>query len=924
MTEETAEKSLVQPYYLDTREAPWQVSLNGEWRLAESPDVTEEPQKLCYDASVTVPSSIYWQLYECGRLPHPYMGQNSKQYHFVDERVWYLRRSFAAPRIPEGGKAFLAFDGAAYYTRFWLNGTLLGTHEGMFGGPQTDVTGLLRAEGENEIIAEILPFNRGKKEEYDAFNGKGENRAIVPWHIARDNRTGNGDMLVSGLWRGVRLLLLPAWHLGRPHLETLSLGDDRATLRLETEIVYPQLEELHPFWGMGGEGARFQYVYNEGLREEYLPEKGRLTLVLKEHGSGKTAFETAWDVDLLDADRSIRAKGMPESQYFEREFTFPSPRLWWPHDMGEPFLYDAELIFTVSGQEDRVAFSFGVRTIELVRTAGPRVRLRWEDFQFIVNGKRIFVKGVNMMPQDILYREDPAEMNWTLDLARGAGIHLLRMWSGGGVPESDDFYRLCDEKGLMVWQDWFIANTGSTVSWPQEVLEAQMAMNLFRIRNHPSLAVHCGGNEFYPYMRGNAANMFVMSRTLKALDPGRHLFNTTPEGGSAHIYTDMEPVWYRRLFRHLPFVAESGIHSLPSMKGMRTYLSEKECGQTVPEMTGEDFRKQFPELLNHFVEYVPSRVPRMLSRASQIGPLSGVSLSELVEDTQIAACEFYEIMVQSLREQQPVTAGVIPWVFRRSWMTVGIQLVDGHGEPLAPFYYLKHAYRNLEAHVALDEISVAPGEEIRLPLRVMNEYAADTDGITGRLTVYDPALRKAEEKVWKISDMDGKCESFRVPEEWSEHFFFVTLTLEKDQRVIDRQVWWPKCLSRLADEKARAEFRQSPKENFRFESGPWLRNQIRAAGGAKLEAKVEKAEFEGRRARVLLRLKNTGEAPAFPVTLGFASPAIRDLPQDNYFLLEPGEERLISAEGDCPAGIGPGEKYVVSSWNGGETEITVG
>ena len=127
-----------------------------------------------------------------------------------------------------------------------------------------------------------------------------------------------------------------------------------------------------------------------------------------------------------------------------------------------------------------------------------------------------------------------------------------------------------------------IANTVSTQGWPQEILESQEAMNIYRIRNHPSLAIHCGGNEFNPYSYGNAASMFIIDRTIRTLDPARPFHYTTSDKGSAHVYHDMEPSWYRHLYKQLPFLAESGIHCFPNFKSLKQLISEDECQNILP------------------------------------------------------------------------------------------------------------------------------------------------------------------------------------------------------------------------------------------------------------------------------------------------------------------------------------------------------
>lgn len=908
---------LHQPHYVEAREGRAHLNLGGTWQYTFADSQVQQPGGLTYGKNAQIPNSLFWNLYESGTLPYPYQGLNSKQYHWVDEKVWYYRRSFGVEAALRGTTAILCFDGAAYYSRIWLNGELLGEHEGMFGGPYVNVSDRLHYGGENELIVEIRACNWGKKDTYDGRNLHGDNREIVPWNIARDDHTSNGDWIIMGLWRAVRLEFLAPTHLARPYLVTKQLEEGSALLRLEVEVVGPDQDELHPAYGTWDEEPDYTFAYAQGLTEKTRPGHAVLTVRMTEKSTGACALERSFEFDLLDANGSLRANAFPESQFIEREFRLDHPHLWWPHDMGEPFLYETELILTVDGTLcDRLSFNYGVRTVQAVRTQGPRARERWDPFQFVINGRKIFLKGVNWMPQDALYREDREEYEWSLHLVRSAGIQLVRVWSGGGTPESDAFYDLCDTYGILVWQDHFIANTSHTEGWPQDVLEAQESVNLYRIRCHPSLAVHCGGNEFNAYSAGNAASMFVIDRTIRTLDPDKIWYYTTPDRGSAHIYRDMEPIWYRHLYKDLPFVAETGIHSLPSYKALCACLNETECSQEVPDMTSPEFRKLFPELLNHFAEYVPERVPRMLSRASQIEDLQKINLEGMAEATQIASCEYYEILTQSLRENYPRTAGLMPWVFRRTWTTVGIQLVDGFGEPIAPYYYLKNAYRPLEAHLALEQVSFAPGEKVKVPVRICNEYGLPLENCEVEVSAWSPEMKLLWKHILPARRADGTVLELETKPEWTDCFFFFTVTLRQDGQTVARQAYWPKCLSLLADEQLRTACRAQPQENFLFQHGPWLKKQVAQCDRTSLELETVRTERRGRRVTAELRITNTGNAPAFPVNILCTGEGIRGMAQDNWFWLEAGETRLLHVEMDAANGKEPGRvTWKASAWN---------
>ncbi len=552
---------------------------------------------------------------------------------------------------------------------------------------------------------------------------------------------------------------------------------------------------------------------------------------------------------------------------------------------------------------DYLSFDVGIRTVEYARTSGMRSRTRWEEYQYIVNGRKVFLRGMNWMPIDYLYNASDNDYRWVLDLVKNAGIMLLRIWSGGGMPEDDRFYKLCDEYGIMVMQDSFIANQLSD-EWNRAVLQSQVCYNLYRIRNHPSLVNHTGGNEINPYAPGNDAAMWVISREIHDLDPSRKLYRTSPDSGSAHIYMDMEPVWYKKYFGLLPFIGESGIHSFPNFKTLCKQISEKEYSSPLSDIFNEEFKEKNPELYNHFTEYAPSRVPRMMSRASMINNIHGISLSELCEATQLASCEFYQIMINAMRENYPVCAGVMPWVFKRHWTTVAIQLVDGLGEPIAPYYYMKNAYAPLSVLLSLDEVSYAPCESFTPTLSLVNSTVRDFEDLCVCFEVYDPEFKLVLSENYTMDISCGEAVQklalgeVSIPDSWTNTFFFMRAVVSDETGMINQSFYWCKVLESLKDEKVRENFRKAPCDNVFFENGPWLKPQIsRIPGGcANIELLNCKTECIGNENFVSLavRVSNFGDVPLFPVKLDVAQTQTLVYADDNYFFMEKNTTRQIN------------------------------
>ena len=905
---------LNQQYYIDHRKGKSHISLDGVWDYAYLDESTDSPASIDWKLRTKIPSSTYRSLVGSGILPDPYKGTNCYLFNWVDEKIWYYRTKFSASA--EGKKAFLVFEGVSYFSRVWLNGKLLGEHDGMFGGPVIEVSELLR--GENELIVEVKAGNWGQKDVWKPYNRDRSQSVIIPWNLIRDSWTSNGQFVAFGIWRSVRLEIVEPCHLSRPYLVTEEIGDGFAKLRLSCEVVPADIDELHccnPDFI-----SAHEYLYSAGKGLNLVPtDKVDIRVKIDD---GEVKYDETIPFEIVD--RVGYNKSFPEPNYFEREITIENPKLWNPVGLGEPDLCHVTLELYSDGKLiDSHEFDFGIRTVSRSFTSGRKFLSRFERFRFNVNGRDFFLRGMNWMPVDFLLDCTKDDYRWALEAARDAGIQLIRVWSGGGIPESDFFYSLCDKYGIMVWQDHFIANM-ETPNWDKTVLDTQESYNLYRIRNHPSLIIHCGGNEFNAYAFENAASMYIIGKCVHDIDPSRDFVRTTPDGGSAHVYRDMEPVWYRKAYRDLPFLAESGIHSFPSPGTLRCLISEKEASGTLSDIFTDDFRNTHPELICHFTEFHADRVPQMLAKASQITDIKALTLDGICEATQMASYEFYQIMIDSMRENYPVCGGIMPWVFKRQWTTVAVQLMDGEGDALAPYYAVANAYRDITPILRLEELTYRPGESVKLRTELINSTAGEINGEL-RLRIFSPSLEVLQDSMKAVRVRSDEMHSedfgeFVITDDLADTQFFAYLTYSEKGVVVSRKFYSLRCLSWLSEDEL-AKFRSEPNPNLRFDKGPWLRDEWLKAPKAALSARVIESVRDGNFIVGKLYVKNESDVPAYPVSFGTDRDEIRTCFTDSYFLLDAGEERVIGfrlkhAESTY--------RLTVSAWNAGKLFIEGG
>ncbi|KAA0992716.1 glycoside hydrolase family 2 protein [Dyadobacter aurulentus] len=899
-----AEKTLWQPYRVTERTGAQHIELSGEgWALGH----TDEPvsniaglSRLKDVFATSVPNSVHWSYYKAGKLPHPYYHKNSEQYNWLDEKAWYYRRSFKMPQNAGDNYVFLCFDGVDYFSRVWVNDSLIGVHEGMFGGPTVEISKYLK--GDNEIVVEVRAGNWGNEAtriedlprfasgELDyskrkGFNPRMSGKIIKPWVIS--GGSGGEAFFSVGMWQGVRLEIVPRVHLERPFMTTLQCSEKEANLHLSLEVLANQPSTsltLHP-WN----NAQIDHPDNFGQKFEAV--KGNYQVRMELLFQGKTVHRQDWKTELTQG-----------RNWLEKDIKLPDPKLWNPTGLGNADVYDVRILLLNNDiQLDQIQFKYGIRTIAYLPTAGPRTRDRWDNWQFVVNGKKIFVKGMNFTPQDILLDLSYERYRWTLQAAKKMGVQLIRIW-GGGLLESKHLYDICDELGIMVWQDFPIGNQ-DTPGYPQDVWEAQVVQNILRLRNHPSLAIWCGGNEFNPYSLGNASSIGILERNLVTFDPSRPFKRTTPDHGAIHTYPDMDPVWYNRSYAKVPWVSETGMHSLPEAGVFREVVDSTEF-TGLGKMWEKTFAKDHPEFIHHFTEYGPGRVPRMLSRASHIVDVADPTIDDISEASQIGAGEFYQVFSEKIQGNYPVTAGLMPWVFKRHWPVIAIQMMDWFGHAGAPYYFLKRTYEATHVAVDIPRLLWKSGEVMQLPVKITHALPGAIKGSKVLVRVMDDSFKVLWENEKTTAVTAGtsvtavEMGQFTIPAGYRDRFLLVLAELkDASGKLVSRSFYYPRVLSKMDDAAFYKEYTTTPIPWIALEKGPWLKTSVATAPQTVLTVSAGTSENgSGNTSRVKVKVSNTGTVPAFMTKIDITGAKRAIVADDNYFWLAAGESRNIDLE----------------------------
>ncbi len=283
-----------------------------------------------------------------------------------------------------------------------------------------------------------------------------------------------------------------------------------------------------------------QFVTNE-ITDSSASMQCIVTIHAERPVSVEVMFETPDETLPIDAPEFLVEKGYSTFTFY---FDVKNPKLWWPNGMGEQYLYFSECrLYTDHGRMiDRKQLNWGIRTVELV-TDPERTG---ESFYFKVNGEKVFAKGANFVPMDFFPEQVTQDQTQLLiKQVSDLNFNMLRVW-GGGVYEDDYFYDLCDHYGIMVWQDFMFANT--MYPWDSsfvETVKEELANNIIRLRNHPSIVLWCGNNEISEGWNnwGWQKQFGISSADSAKIANGYHLIfeNIIPQ--MTEMYDDSRPYW---------------------------------------------------------------------------------------------------------------------------------------------------------------------------------------------------------------------------------------------------------------------------------------------------------------------------------------------------------------------------------------------
>src|ERR1041384_2001652 len=637
------------------------IPLNSGWQFRE------KNKDVWYPA--TVPGSVHTDLLANKLIGDPFYRDNEQKQQWIGKTDWEYRTTFKVNQQTLDHKNLeLVFEGLDTYTDVYLNEKFLIKTDNMFRTWRVNCAGNLKV-GDNTLriqfrspINEILPVMAKMKYELPAGNDQGEKTSPhtrkAPYQFGWD---WGPRFVTSGIWRPISL---EAWNNARI-----------ADLQITQKQVTREQANLTATIDLVSTG--------ESQAELILEDVGHKTVV------GRKQIKLTQGTNQVGFD-----------------FVVKNPSLWWPNGLGAHPLYTFRARILIGGNlANERSVRTGLRSLEVRQLDDAWGR----SFAFIINGVPVFAKGANWIPADSFpTRMTREKYRWLIKSAADANMNMLRVW-GGGIYETDEFYEMCDEMGILVWQDFMFAC--SMYPATQEFLDsvrAEAIDNVKRLRNHPSIVLWAGNNEVetawlnWGWRKTLPASVWddytkifhgVLKEVTASYDPTRTYWPSSPHGGldddpdsirsgdthfwrvwhAAEPFSDYEKQTPR-------FMSEYGFQSFPNIETVKAYTIESDRDIESPIMLAHQRHPRGNQLVREYMlrDYAQPKDFESFLYVSQVLQAEGIRLG-----------------AEHLRRIMPHNMGSLYWQINDCWPVASWSSIDYFGRWKALKYYARRFYNDL-------------------------------------------------------------------------------------------------------------------------------------------------------------------------------------------------------------------------------------
>jgi hypothetical protein len=856
-----------------------ELELNSGWKCINVGKLKATGEQLSQPAyslkdwmPATVPGTVLTTLINNKLMPDPFYGMNNERIPDIyrvgrDYYTYWFVKDFTEPVLRDHQHLWLDLRGVNYSCNIFLNGKKLNKqlHQGMFLRQSYDITAYVKATNRLAIIV-YPPDPVGNPN--GGQGGDGEiarnvsHQYVAGWDWIQPIRDRN-----TGIWDKVSIRKTGLVRIRNPHIVTLVPG-----MRL------PDAKDQAP--------ATLQ-VSAELENTDGEPSVGTLEYELE----GKKAH-----VELTLAPHETKEVKLPDME-------LQHPRLWWPNGYGKQDIYHMELLYSEETKgviyegskklyedADTLSLTFGVRQLTTTWNTTTRSRQCW------INGQPIFIKGGNWIVSDELLRFTPQRYDAEIRFHRDMNLNLIRVW-GGALTERPEFYQACDKYGLLVFQDfWNSGDCNGRWTDPQKKQDqwtrrnypddhglflASVVDQVKMIRNHPSLAFWCGGNEITP--PGDILKAMKDS-IMPALDGTRYFFDYSNSdsmsynflGGNGDGPYGVQPVrsfWADRTF---PFNSEVGSVGMGDIESLERFLPE--ANRSVPSMG----RHQGDSVWNYH-KYIGYDSTVYAYGAPK-------DLKDFAFKAQLVNYDQYRALMEGFSSHiWDWYTGTIIWKTQNPWTALRGQMYDYYLDPNACLYGLHCGSEPL--HVMFDPVEnmvMIVNNTLSYHRDMMLEVKAyDMEGKEKKITdVYEEI---GPSTVRKYLPMGRSIDHMR-----RDKGVFLSLRLldEHKQAISDNFYWLPDSSGHYSglQQMKKAPLKLEAREAGAGQSfGPIT---VQSSGSATVSGSKT----------VSVTLTNPATSPvAFFNRLSLVDPATkkRILPvfySDNYVSVPPGESKTITME----------------------------
>lgn len=602
---------------------------------------------------VNVPSVVQQDLYDAGLIPHPYLGTVEETLLWISDHPWTYATHFNVDqKMLEKDVVELVFEGIDTYASVTLNGQKLFDADNQFRIWRTDVKPLLKDQ-DNLLV---LDFPRYDSLQLALYNDH-QPRLPEKYAVTRKAPYQHGwDWAPKyknvGIWKPVRLVAWSNARLDNAYIVTNEVEEEQAKLTLHLDV------------------------------ESTAPGDYSVEIL-----SNRKVFQKF----PLQADQG--------NQHKMFSFTIENPRLWWPNEMGEQYLYDFEIRLKSSDKIlDSKQIKTGVKTVQIVQEPDAK----GFSFYFKVNGVPMYAKGANYVPEEMIETWiKPENTQKLLKMAQEAHFNMLRVW-GGGIYPSDDFFNICDTLGILVWEDFMYA--GTMYPYDEAFLEnakIEALEQVKRLASHPSLGLWCGGNEisegYYNWgwqqsldwseeddqaIKAGYDRLFetILPNVVEIFDGTRPYWPSSPSKGwgrpesltqgDVHYWG----VWWGEqpyeMYREKVgrFNSEYGYQSYPDYSTLEKIAQGEPLSKDAKVIAAHQKHARGTQLIDDFIQrYYPEAQPK--------------DFEEYVYLSQLSQAYGMEIAIEAHRTAKPYNMGTLYWQLNDAWPVTSWSSIDYYGNP---------------------------------------------------------------------------------------------------------------------------------------------------------------------------------------------------------------------------------------------------